>query len=193
MVAPTNLETFAFLTGVLWIALLIMDNAWGWPVGIISSATYVLLFYQGKLYGDAGINIVYVVLGILGWYWWSRGIDRARHLDVARASVTLLALLGIGAVFGTALLVPHFVKAQSPVPIPDALLFCLAAAAQFLQARKKIENWPLWIAVDLGYVALYIYRQYYATAILTVVFAIMAIVGWRQWMPLLQRERAEVN
>jgi len=174
-------ETVGFLTGLLWIWLLIKEDAWGWPAGIVSSTAYVLFFYQGKLFGDAALNLIYVGLGILGWYWWARGADRSSHLVISRTSSLALGLFGVGAAVGAMLLIPHFRAGGSPAPVADASLFCLAVVAQFLQARKKIENWPLWVMVDLGYVALYLYRGYYPTVILTLILVGLAIQGWISW------------
>jgi nicotinamide mononucleotide transporter len=184
------LETIGFLSGVIWIALLIKEDVWGWLAGIISSGAYVFFFYRDNLFGDAALNVLYVILGILGWIWWAQGKDKSNGLRVEYSKSITLAVLAVGVVIGTSLLVPHFRAGGSPVPIPDASLFCTAVAAQYLQARKKIENWPLWVVVNAGYVAVYLYRGYYPTAILTVVFAIMAVVGWKNWLSLYKIELA---
>ena len=184
------LETIGFLSGVIWIALLIKEDVWGWPAGIISSGAYVLFFYRDNLFGDAALNVLYVILGILGWIWWAQGRDKANNLNVEYSKPFTLMLLALGVAVGASLLVPHFRAGGSPVPIPDAALFCTAVAAQYLQARKKIENWPLWVVVNAGYVAVYLYRGYYPTAILTLVFMVMAVVGWKNWLSLYKNELA---
>lgn len=186
----TTIETVGFLSGLIWIWFLIKENPWGWPAGILSSSTYVYFFYQGKLYGDAALNALYVVLGVLGWYWWSRGIDRTQHLQIDHVRASVLITLAVASAVGAALLVPHFLAGDSPVPVPDAVLFCSALSAQYLQARKKIENWPFWIAVNSGYVAIYLYKGWVATAVLTTVYALMAIAGWRSWALKMNKKEA---
>ena len=186
----STLETVGFLSGLLWIWFLIKENPWGWLAGIVSSTAYVVFFYQGKLFGDAALNVLYIILNILGWYWWVRGVEPGKELEITRVNAATLLVLAGAATVGTALLVPHFREAQSPVPLPDGTLICSALAAQYLQARKKIENWPFWIVVNAGYVAVYIYKGWYATAVLTTVYAIMAIVGWRGWLLRLKAKTA---
>lgn len=186
----STLEAVGFLSGLLWIWYLIKENPWGWLAGIVSSSAYVVFFYQGKLYGDSALNVLYVILNILGWYWWARGVEPGKELRISRVSVATLFALAVLTALGTVLLVPHFRAGDSPVPVPDAVLFCSALGAQYLQARKKIENWPFWIVVNLGYVAVYIYKGWYATALLTTVYAIMAIVGWRGWIQRLKTKTA---
>ena len=177
----TPIEAVGFLSGLLWIWFLIKENPWGWLAGIVSSSTYVYYFFINKLYGDAALNALYVILGALGWYWWVRKIDRSGHLEIENVSTRVLMILAVASTIGALLLIPHFRNADSPAPIPDAVLFCSALSAQFLQARKKIENWPFWISINLGYVAVYIYKGWYATSILTTVYALMAIAGWMSW------------
>ncbi len=174
-------ETTGFLFGILWIWFLIKESPWCWPAGIISSSTYVVFLLKGKVYGDAALNVLYVVMGVLGWYWWVKGSGPEKPLPITQAGARLLIFLSILVAVGTWILYPHFLKAGSDVALIDAMLFFSALAAQFLQARKKIDNWPIWIAVDLGYVAVFIHKGYIPTAVLSGIYGLMAIKGWLEW------------
>jgi len=182
------LEAVGFVFGLLWIYLLIQENPWAWPAGIISSGTYIVFLVQAQIYGDAMLNGLYVVLGLMGWYWWIRGRRPESELRIERASPMLLTGLFVLAAAGTAILTPHFLAGGSTVALPDAAIFSFALVAQFLQTRKKIENWPLWVVVNACYVAVMIHKGYFPTAILNGVYAAMAIVGWRGWSERLKRK-----
>ena len=182
-------ETVGFLFGILWIWFLIQESPWCWPAGIVSSSVYVVFLIQSKIYGDAALNFLYVVLGILGWYWWQKGTRADSPLEIGKAGPLLLAPLLVLAAIGTLLLYPHFKAAGSDVAVADAMLFCSALAAQFLQTRKRIENWPIWIVVDFAYVAVFIHKGYIPTAILTGVYGLLAIQGWIEWRRRLANRR----
>jgi nicotinamide mononucleotide transporter len=175
------LEALGFILGVAWVWLLIQESPWNWPIGIANSLIYIVVMIQGKIYGDAALNALYVVLGCMGWYWWVRGDDGKSALKITRSRPTLLTLLAVLGIAVAVALAPYFKSAGSTVAWPDAFLFSFSLVGQYLQTRKKLENWPVWVLVDFGYIPVFIYKQFYATAVLYGIYGLLALKGWQSW------------
>jgi nicotinamide mononucleotide transporter len=180
-VSPSLLEVAGFVTGVLAVWLTTRQVLWCWPLGIVNVALYAVVFYQAKLYADMGLQVVYAVLCAYGWWSWARG-ERGGALPVRRlgrpgALAALaaggLATVGLGATLAS--------TTDASLPWLDAGTASFSLVAQFLQARKRIENWLLWIAVDAVYIGMYGYKELWLTAALYLLFLLLAIAGWRSW------------
>jgi len=178
----TPLELISFLLSVLTVALNIRQNHWGWLFSILSSALYGVVFADARLYGDAGLQCVFVVVSVWGWYQWLRGGVAQRPLQVSRLSLTVGLWSAASWLAGFALLSVFLQRfTDTDVPQMDGFLTAGSLVGQFLLSRKKIENWLVWIAVDLLYVGLYIYKGLHLTAVLYGLFVLLAVVGWRAW------------
>jgi nicotinamide mononucleotide transporter len=180
--STTPLELISFVLAMLTVWLNIRQNHWAWLFSIVSSVLYAAVFVDSRLYGDAGLQFVFVAVSLWGWYQWLRGGDAHQPLQVSALSrrgwqVMLLCwLLGF-------LLLSYFLRrfTDTDVPHMDGFLTAGSLVGQFLLSRKKLENWLVWIAVDVLYVGLYIYKQLHLTALLYALFVLMAMQGWRQW------------
>jgi nicotinamide mononucleotide transporter len=175
-------ELFGFITGVLNVWLVTRENIWSWPLGILNALFYVVVFLRAGLYSDTGLQVVYFVLSCYGWWHWRRGgADHAPPV-VTRASNGLWALLtGIGLATWLTL---STITARIPgaaLPQLDAALVSVSLIAQWMMTRKLLENWLLWIAVDVVYIGLFINRGLTLTAVLYAIFLILAIIGFVQW------------
>jgi nicotinamide mononucleotide transporter len=140
-----------------------------------------VLFGRERLYGDAGLQLVYVVLGFQGWYSWLYGGRGRTALRVTRATPAALATLGALVVAGTFGLayVLRVVKGSSP--LLDAFTTALSLAAQYMLNRKLVENWLVWIAADVLYVYLYTTRGLHLTAALYFIFLCLCVAGFAAW------------
>jgi nicotinamide mononucleotide transporter len=188
----TWLEALGFVTGALCVWLTVRESIWNFPLGLVNVAAFAVVFMRAELYADAGLQIVYFVLGILGWYWWLFGGDQASVLHVRRASpIEFLATsaAGIGMTF---LLWELLSQYGSSASFWDALTTSLSLCAQWLLTRKRLENWWFWIVVDIIYVPLYLYKDLYLTAILYAVFLCMAILGLRRWQSVMCKQGIEI-
>ena len=180
---PTTLaEVLGFVTGGVNVWLVVRQNIWNWPVGIANVIFLGLIFLDGGLYADAGLQIVYVVLQAWGWWEWlygGRGRTRLEVRRTSRAELTAISLAGLAAtvlltwVLGT--------WTDSTVPVWDALTTALSLAATYGQSRKLLESWWLWIAADLIYIPLYIAKGLNLTAVLYAVFLVLCVIGLRRW------------
>lgn len=181
-------ETLGFVTGAACVYLVVRQNIWNFPLGIANNVFFLILFVEARLYGDAGLQIVYILLGIQGWYWWLRGGANRTALQVNRARPrTLLWLTGLVAL-GTAGLMLALQAARGSAPFLDAFTTVLSLAAQYLLNRKAIENWYLWIAADVLYIALYLARDLHLTALLYFIFLCLCLAGLWQWRQALGRQ-----
>lgn len=176
------LELASFALSVITVALNIRQIHWAWLFSILSSGMYAAVFFESRLYGDMGLQFVFILVSVWGWANWLRGDDSHERLQVTRLNaqsrwnslgVTVLAFV----------LLAWFLKTytDTDVPYADGFLTAGSLLGQILLSRKKLENWHVWIFVDVLYVGLYVYKGLMLTALLYAIFVIMAIMGLRAW------------
>ncbi len=175
-------EIAGFATGAACVWLLVRRNIWNFPIGIANNALFIWLFARSGLYADAGLQVVYIVLALMGWFWWTRGSAARAGLEVKTASFRTLAVCAVAVAVLTAAIQWGLDRyTNSTVAGWDAVTTSLSLVAQFMLSRKWIENWWFWIAADLIYMPLYAAKGLWLTAILYGVFLAMCIVGLVQW------------
>ena len=160
-------------------ALAVAQRIETFPVGIANNLAFLVLFADARLFADAALQIVYIALGLMGWWLWAT--RTGEPLRVRRAGFTLLAVVAIGVAVATLVLVPILRAAHGAAPGWDALTTSMSLGAQLLLNLKRLETWYVWIAVDVIYVPLYLSRDLELTALVYVVFLGLCVVGWRQW------------
>jgi nicotinamide mononucleotide transporter len=176
------IEVFGFVTGAVNVWLLARQNIWNWPIGIANNLAYLTLFATSGLYGDAGLQAVYIALAVYGWRLWIRG-GGGSSLPVTRTSATTWKYL-VPAALVAAVFLRWFLArfTDSTVPGWDGATTALSLAATYGQCRKLLESWWLWILVDLIYIPLYLYKGLSLTALLYFVFLLLCIFGLREWL-----------
>ena len=186
----TLTEALGFVTGAACVYLVVKESIWNFPLGLANNIFFLVLFGQARLFGDAGLQIVYIVLGLHGWYQWLHGGEHRTVLKITRASIrSLLALSGF-VIVATGGLVLVLRMAKGSAPVLDAFTTVLSLAAQYLLNRKVLENWWLWIVADVIYIYLYIARGLHLTAVLYGVFLCLCIAGLLRWQRTLRSEEA---
>lgn len=201
------LEIIGFVFGVAGVWLTIKENLWCFPVGLINVIVSSFLFFDQKLYADVLQQIVYVVLLGYGWYEWTRKISKTQSkekvkseeleqgslkseirnpkseiLYITSSSPRLLfncIFIIVASTYILGTLLKWYTDAS--VPYWDALATSMSFTAQFLVARKKIENWMLWMDVNILYVGIYIYKGLYLYSVLFAIYFVMAVVGYLKW------------
>jgi nicotinamide mononucleotide transporter len=174
-------ETFGFLTGAACVYLVVRENIWNFPFGIANNVFFLVLFSQERLYGDAGLQVVYVALGAHGWYWWLHGGEGHSERKVSHASAAHLGVLAGLVVVGTVGLTAALRAAGGSAPVLDGFTTVLSLAAQYLLNWKFVENWYVWITADVIYIYLYVSRGLHLTAILYFVFLCLCVAGVLRW------------
>jgi nicotinamide mononucleotide transporter len=178
----TVLEIVAFVLSIAMVLCNLRVNPLGWPLAIASSLLYALLFADSKLYGEAGLQFVFIAVAIWGWRQWLRGPADGAHHGVGRLSLrerlwALAATLAAWPLLG--LLLDR--ATDSDVPYLDALPTVASVTGQWLLGRKKLENWPVWLAVNLFSIGLFAHKGLWLTVLLYAVFAVLSVLGWRAW------------
>lgn len=209
-VATSWLELIAVLLGFVCVVLNVLENHWGWPFAIVSCALFTWLFVNSRLYGDAGVQVFFVCASIWGWRQWLAGtrktvagagpagagsaadnhVVRDPRLAVdppARLSITalgwprnayvVLTWLALWPLIGVLL----DTVTDSDVPYFDAFPTAGSVIGQYLLGRKYLENWAVWLLVNLASIALLGYKALYLSAALYAVFVVVAMIGWWRW------------
>ena len=183
--ADHYIELFGTVSGLLYVYLEIEQKSAMWIVGFFTSVTYVIVFFQSKIYADMGLNVYYVVISIYGWCSWryaAKHNDAAGERSISRIKWQLsVILLIISVVLFVVMgyMLDNFT--DSPVPYYDALITALSITATWMLARKILEHWYLWIFINFFSSVLYLWRELYPTAVLFVVYGVMSFVGRAKW------------
>lgn len=181
-ITTSALELISFVLSIITVFLNIRQTHWAWLFAIVSSAMYGVVFFGAKLYGDMGLQAVFIVVSAWGWYQWLYGGAQHTPLDVSSSSATESAFGAAGWLAGFAILAWFLARyTNTDVPYIDGFLTAGSLLGQVLLSRKKVENWIVWIIVDILYVWLYLYKGLALTAILYGVFVVLAGIGLYAW------------
>lgn len=174
-------QVLGFSTGAVCVLLAARRNIWTYPIGIVNNLVFLALFLSVGIYATAGLQIIYLALGLHGWWRWSRGIEQNRTYigrTPARA-IPVLILAGLG---GAAVLWWVLVTfTDSQVAIADAATTAGSLVAQYMLNRKWIENWFVWIAVDVAFIGLSLATGLVIIAVLYGLFILMCLYGFVSW------------
>jgi nicotinamide mononucleotide transporter len=181
----TVLELAAFVAALMMVVANLRVHPVGWPLAMFSSAAYGLLFWQNKLYGEAGLQLLFIALSVWGWWQWLRNSTgnspgkalRVRHLTPRQRGWAAAATLAAWPLLG--LLLAR--TTDSDVPYLDALATAGSVTGQILLGRKFVDNWPTWAAVNAFSVLLFASKGLTLTSILYALFAALSLWGWLGW------------
>lgn len=204
------IEVFGAVTGIIYVFLEIKQTIWLWPVGIVTSAVYISVFFTSKFYADMSLQVYYLIISVLGWYWWRKGTGhmaqgteqeregvkgrkeenmkgrdgerKKEELHVTRLKLRTGLILSV--VFFLLYIAMWFVLSgytDSPVPARDAFVTSLSIIATWMLARKIYEHWYLWIIVNFVSAVFFMTRGLYPTVILYLVYGVMSFAGLVEW------------
>jgi nicotinamide mononucleotide transporter len=179
----TVLEIVAFVLALAMVAANMRVHPVAWPLAIGSSLLYALLFADSRLYGEASLQLFFVIIALWGWWQWLRGTGLGgaplvvRDMTARQRWLTAAATLAAWPLLG--LLLQH--TTDSDVPYFDALPTVASVTGQVLLGRKFVENWPLWVGVNVVSVVLFAIKGLWLTVLLYALFTVLAVVGWRAW------------
>lgn len=188
-------EVAAVVASFLCVWLYTRQNVWSWPTAIVAAALYLFVFFQARFYAQLVLQGVYIVISIYGWYQWLYGGAEQGALKVSRVTrTTALVLTGIvGGGMAAMMYVLTTYTNDAAVPFWDALTTAMSLAAQWMLAKKILENWLVWIVADVIYVGMFIYQELYPTALLYAGFLILATHGFFAWRTSMRAENASAS
>jgi nicotinamide mononucleotide transporter len=170
------------LLGVAYVLLAIRESPWCWPFGIGNAALFLVVFAHARIYSNAALQAVYVVVSFYGWYEWLYGGKDHGRLPVSRAPRGwLLSLATAATIASVALGLFLKLRTDAALPFTDATTTAFSLAAQWMATRKWLENWLVWIGVDVVYVGMYASQGLFPTAGLYGAFLVLATLGYREW------------
>lgn len=179
------IEVFGALTGIIYVLLEIRQNIWLWPLGIITSSVYIWVFFTSRFYADMSLQAYYLLISVLGWYWWVKGKNeegQEEELKVNRLKRrTGFIVAGIFVVLYAVIWLVLSEFTDSPVPEWDSFITSLSVVATWMLARKIYEHWYLWVIVNSVSVAIFLMRGLYPTMALYAVYGVMSFAGMLEW------------
>lgn len=191
---PTHeiiLEITAVLFGLMSVVYAKKNNILVFPTGLISTMIYVYLLWKWSLLGDMIINEYYVIMSVYGWYHWTRKIEHVAIFPISKTTKAELKwswVIFIGSMLFVVFVYTYFDKFTSWTAYIDTLTTGIFFAAMWLMAKRKIENWILWIIGDSISIPLYFYKGYTFTSIQYIIFTIIAVYGYLEWKRTLQQK-----
>lgn len=184
-------EVLGFTTGLACVALAARRNVWTFPIGVANNVVFLVLFWGAALYAEAGLQVLYLGLGVLGWVAWVRARGRPSEPFVRHTPRRALVPLLLGGVLGSAALAWLLHAAtDSTSELADGATTAFSVVAQIMLNARWLQTWYVWIAVDVALVALFASKQLYLTAGLYLVFIALCAHGLRSWRAEM-RQRAD--
>ncbi len=178
------IELLGLFFGLLYILLSIKQNIWCWPVGFITSALYVYVFFVTKFYADMGLQVYYLMVSVYGWYHWMFGAKSKKQDDLKISKTNIKLAIYLFLATSILFIIISYILVNytdSEIPYWDAFTTAASFVATWMLARKIIEHWIIWVVVNSVSLGLYIYKGLYPTVILFAVYTVLAILGYIEW------------
>jgi nicotinamide mononucleotide transporter len=179
--AQSLLEVIGVITGLLCVYLAAKNIIWNWPFAIISVAIYIIIFYHSHLFADMGLQFYFLAMNIYGWYFWSKKPASQEKTPVLRIKKMEIILSVIAVIVFTFLLGSVLKYTTASYPFIDSFCTACSLVAQIFLARKVLENWLIWIFVDIIYVGVYVFKGLHLTAVMYAIYVAIALLGYIDW------------
>lgn len=177
----TWLEIAGVITGLLCVYLAAKNNIWNWPFAAVSVIIYIFIFFEAHLFADMGLQVYFLAMNIYGWWYWSQRSPSEKKVPVARITKSEMALSAVAIVVFTFILGSILKYTTASFPYLDSFCTACSLVAQVFLARKVLENWLIWIFVDIIYVGVYIFKDLHLTALMYAVYVAIALMGYMDW------------
>lgn len=179
-----SLELTAVFFGIISVLYAKKNNILVYPTGLISTLIYVYILLKFSLYGDFIINIYYTIMSVLGWYLWTRKKNNSDEFPISvmnRKDYLISSLIFSGTLLFVVLVYHFFDKFTNWTAYVDTLTTALFFVGMWLMAKRKIENWIIWIVADAVSIPLYFYKGLTFSSFQFLLFTFIAILGYKEW------------
>lgn len=186
-----QIEITGAVLSLIYLYLSIKQKVSLWIFGFLCSALYIVVFFQSKFYADMSLQFYYLGVSVFGWISWKLNKNQTGHEIPVKRTKNRHALILI-TITAIIYLIYYFILVKytdSPLPKADSFTTALSIVATWMLARKYIEHWFIWIIVDSVSAGLYFYKGLYVTAVLFVIYTIMAFIGYFNWLNSMQAEK----
>jgi nicotinamide mononucleotide transporter len=178
----TWLEVTGVVTGLLCVGLAAINSIWNWPIAIVSVSIYIVIFFHSHLFADMGLQIYFLLMNIYGWYFWSKKPDTLSKIPVIKVTPKEIFISAAAVVVFTYILGSLLKYTSASFPFLDSFCTACSLVAQVWLARKVLENWLIWIFVDVIYVGIYIFKDLHLTAGMYAIYVAIAMYGYLDWL-----------
>ncbi len=175
------LEVIGVITGLLCVYLAAKNIIWNWPFAIVSVVIYIFIFWDSHLFADMGLQVYFLIMNIYGWYYWSKKPASEQKTPVMRIKKTEIILSVVAVLVFTFILGSVLKYTTASYPYLDSFCTACSLVAQVFLARKVLENWLIWIFVDIVYVGVYIFKDLHLTAVMYAIYVAIALMGYIDW------------
>tara|TARA_Y100000739_G_C20571760_1_gene448136 strand:+ start:54 stop:617 length:564 start_codon:yes stop_codon:yes gene_type:complete len=183
-----NLESLAVIFSLIYVVLAARENIWCWAAAVVSVSLYIFICFEAKLYAETGLQIFYLIMAVIGYFLWKKSPNK-KQLDIKELSIGNHALiLFVGIVFTLILGYVLTIYTQAKLPLLDSFTTVFSIIATFMVIKKIIENWLYFIAIDIISIYLYNSRDLQQTAMLFILYTVIAIIGYYNWLRLMQED-----
>lgn len=182
-----TIEIIGAIIGLLYLYLEYNAKKWLWPVGVLMPVVYVWIFFQSKFYADMGINVYYFFASLYGWIRWTKHPTEGTELPITHTPqrhILPLTVTGVALFAAIAFILIRFT--DSPVPYGDSLTTALSILGMWMLAHKHIEQWWLWVVVNIISCGLYAWKGLYPTSILFAIYSVISVFGYFKWKRMMQ-------
>ncbi|UOQ68526.1 nicotinamide riboside transporter PnuC [Hymenobacter volaticus] len=193
-VGNSPLEWVAVLTGFACVWLAARESLWNFPIAIVSCGLYIVVYLRAGLYSDSMLQVMFIALSVYGWYEWLYGGRGKTELPVShtrRREWVACALFVVAFTVGFGYYLDY--KTDATVPHWDSFTTAVSMAAQYQLMRKRLENWWLWILVDIIYVPILWYKHLYPTSALYALYLGLAVYGYLAWRRAMHKEQLQIQ
>lgn len=187
-------EALAVALSLAYLLLAMRRSLWCWPAALISTLIYIVLFWKVALLMESLLNVYYLVMAVYGFWLWSSDREVKQQQPIIRWSVQrhlLLIVVTALVSWGCGAFMAHYTRAQ--LPYLDAATSCFAVVNTYLVARKELYNWLYWIVIDGVSAYLYAIKGLPLTSGLSMLYVILVINGFFDWLKVSRQQQAEVN
>jgi nicotinamide mononucleotide transporter len=185
-------DWFGLITAIVCVYLIVKENDWNWSIGIINSVALLVVFWQGNLFAQVGLQALYVVEGFFGWYKWLQRdkVTKEKIIKINKLDKKEMAILfTFIEIAGVVILTYIFKQTQDPAPFLDSLITISSIVAELMLCWKIYESWLVYLLTDFVSIGLLLAQGMYVTMGTYIALTILCVMGLIEWQKSITKNR----